>query len=307
MSKGLDRILAVIMALTVLVFWPVKSFCGQMVKFRHVASIYADDKGVGLRQPEGVVCNDEGLLIVADTGNGRLLQYTFEDKTLGGQTVPIKVPEVVYPIMVKMNSKNEIYVLDGRQRRIVRLSPQGEFKDYLEPTGTPSPASIVPRSFEIDEKDQIYVLDIFSSRVLVLDPEGAYQKQLDFPENYGFLSDVTVDPKGDVLLIDSVNATVFLALKGSEKFSPLTQNLKEYVRFPTSMDTDTRGRIYLVDRNGSSIVTLGQNGSFLGRQTNMGWKEGLLNYPSQLCINNKGEVFVADTNNSRIQVYAAFE
>ena len=307
MSKGLVRIFGVIIASTVLVFWPVKSFCAQTVKFRHIASIYADDKGVGLRQPEGVVCNDEGLLIVADTGNGRLLKYTLQDKTLGSQTVAIKVPEVIYPIMLKMNSKNEIYVLDGRQRRIVRLSPQGEFIDYLEPTGIPSPASIVPRSFEIDGKDQIYVLDIFSCRVLVLDPEGAYQKHLDFPENYGFLSDVTVDSKGNVLLIDSVNATVFFAAKGSVNFSPLSQNLKEYVRFPTSVDTDTRGRIYLVDRNGSSIVTLGQDGSFLGRQTSMGWKEGLLNYPSQLCINNKGEVFVADTNNSRIQIFTPFE
>jgi DNA-binding beta-propeller fold protein YncE len=307
MSKGLVSTLGVLIMVFVSAFLPMRAFCGQTVKFRHITSIYADDKGVGLRQPEGVSCNEEGLLIVADTGNGRLLQFTFEDKTLGSKTIRIKVPELLYPTRVKMNSKNDIYVLDGRQRRIVRLSPQGEFEGYLEPTGMPSAASFVPRSFEIDEKDQIYVLDIFSARVLVLDPEGAYQKHLDFPENYGFLSDVTVDPKGNVLLIDSVNATVFLALKGSEKFSPLTQNLKEYVRFPTSVDTDSRGRICLVDRNGSSIVTLGQDGSFLGRQTGMGWKEGLLNYPSQLCINHKGEVFVADTNNSRIQIFEAFE
>jgi hypothetical protein len=116
-----------------------------------------------------------------------------------------------------------------------------------------------------------------------------------------------VDAKGNVVVIDSVKALVSVALKGSGGFSPLSQNLKEFVRFPTSVDTDSRGRIYLVDRNGSSIVTLGQDGSFLGRQTGMGWKEGHLNYPSQLCINDKGAVFVADTNNNRIQIFTVSE
>jgi len=307
MRKILAGTLGVFAVLWGSVFWPLSGFCGQTVRFRHVTSIYVDDKGVGLRQPEGVACNEAGILIVADTGNGRLLRFTFEGEKLGSEIVSIKVPELSYPTKVEMNSKNEIYVLDGKERRIIRLSPQGDFREYVEPAGIPSPTSFVPKSFEIDEKDQLYVLDIFSSRVLVLDPEGGYQAHFDFPEKYGFVSDVAVDSKGNVLLIDSVNAMVFFAPKGSGKFSPLSQNLKEYVRFPTSLDTDSRGRIYLVDRNGSSIVTLGQDGSFLGRQTGMGWKEGLLNYPSQLCVNEKGEFFVADTNNSRIQIFTAIQ
>jgi hypothetical protein len=79
------------------------------------------------------------------------------------------------------------------------------------------------------------------------------------------------------------------------------------MRFPTSLDTDKRGRINLVDRNGSKIIILGQDGSFLGRLSAMGWREGFLNYPSQLCLNNKGEIFIADTNNNRIQIFAVVE
>jgi hypothetical protein len=73
------------------------------------------------------------------------------------------------------------------------------------------------------------------------------------------------------------------------------------------MTTDNRGRIYLVDRNGGSIIILGQDGSLLGRQSGMGWKEGRLNYPAQMCISNKGEVFIADTMNHRIQIFAVVE
>jgi len=36
----------------------------------------------------------------------------------------------------------------------------------------------------------------------------------------------------------------------------------------------------------------------------MGWNEGLLNAPSQMCINGKGQAFIADRGNSRVQVFS---
>jgi hypothetical protein len=96
---------------------------------------------------------------------------------------------------------------------------------------------------------------------------------------------------------------VFSAAKDSNSFSPFTKNLREYLNFPTSITTDTRGTIFIVDENGSGIVILGQDGSFQGRQLNMGWNEGLLYFPSQMCINDKGEVFIADRGNSRVQIF----
>jgi hypothetical protein len=258
-------------------------------------------------QPEGVACNDKSILLVADTGNGRLLRYTYKDEAIKAAAVEIKADQLSYPVKMKVNSKGDIYVLDRKQRRIIRMAPAGAFKNYLEPTGLPSPSSYVSRSFAIDTNDNIYILDIFSERVLVLDSEGRYQKQISFPKEYGFFSDVEVDVRGSVLLIDSVNAMVYSAAANSAGFSPLTESLKEYMRFPASLTTDNRGRIYLVDRNGGSIIILGQDGSFLRRQSGLGWKEGRLNYPSQLCINNKGEVFIADTNNSRIQIFEMVE
>ena len=282
------------------------TFSDAAMKFRYIVSIYADDKGIALKQPEGVAYN-KSLLIVADTGNGRLLRYTLKEGALEAGATEIKVEQLSYPIKAKINSKGEIYVLDRKQRRIIRMTPEGMFKNYLTPTGLPSPASYVSRSFTIDMNDNIYILDIFSQRVLVLDSEARYQKQIAFPKEYGFFSDVEVDVRGRVLLIDSVNAVVYSAAENSASFSPVTESLKEYVRFPASVTTDSRGRIYLVDRNGGSIIILGQEGSFIGRQSGLGWKEGRLNYPSQMCINNRGEIFIADTNNSRVQMFVTVE
>jgi hypothetical protein len=291
-----------IFLIAAVLFSPAKTFSAGTIKYMHVLSVYSDEKGAGLKNPEGVACNEESRIIVADSANHRLLQYKLEDRTLTGGA-DIVVPQVTYPVLVKFNSRGEIFVLDGRQRRIARLSPEGTFIGYLEPSGIPSPSSYVIKSFEIDRDDNIYVLDIFSGRVIVLNPDGTYRTHVNFPGGYGFISDVSVDFKGNILLIDSVNARVYSAAKGSEGFSPLTESMKEQMRFPTNITTDNRGRIYLMDRNGSRIMVIGQDGSFLGQMSELGWKEGLLNYPSQMCVNGKGEVVVADTDNNRVQIF----
>jgi sugar lactone lactonase YvrE len=244
---------------------------------------------------------------VADTGNGRLLRYSIKEGAIEVGTVEIKVDQLSYPIKTAINSRGEIYTLDRRQRSIARFSPAGEFRGYLKPVGLPSPTAYVPRSFTVDRSDNIYVLDILSERVLILDPAGRYVRQIKFPDEYGFFSDVAMGFRGTVLLIDVVDGKVFSAGKNSASFSRLTSSLKEYVRFPASLTTDDRGRIYLADRNGGSIIILGQDGSFISRQSGMGWKEGSLNYPAQMCINNKGEIFIADTRNHRIQIFAIVE
>jgi sugar lactone lactonase YvrE len=302
-------IFAIITAGLSVVLLPTPSFGAENIKVRHITSIYFDEQGVGLKQPEGVICNNTSLLIVADTGNGRLLRYNFADQTLSSKTAVIKLPQLVYPVKAKLDSGGEIYVLDRKLRRIVRLTPEGVFKNYLDlkVKGSSSSERFVPRSFHIDRNDNIYVLDVFSGRIVVLSPEGKYRREIKVPQNKGFFSDLTVDFKGNILLIDSVKAVVFSAAKDSATFSPLTKSLQPYLRFPTDITTDKRGRIYLVDRNGSKVIILGQEGSYLGRLSGLGWKEGLLDYPSQICINNKGDIFIADTKNNRIQIFSMIE
>jgi len=202
-----------------------------------------------------------------------------------------------------MNSKGELFVLNGRQPRILRFTPEGQFKDFLTPEGVPAPATFIPRSFKIGENDHIYVLDILGARVLVFNVAGKYERHIAFPKDFGFFSDMAADPRGTVLLVDSVRGMVWGATKDAGQFTPLTKSLKGYLSFPTSITTDERGMIYLVDENGSGIVVLGQEGNFMGRLLSMGWTEGLLYYPSQMSLNDKGEVFIADRGNSRVQVF----
>jgi DNA-binding beta-propeller fold protein YncE len=290
-----------VMAAALVCLLPVLCCGAETIKLRHITTLYADEKGGELKNPAGVACNETSLL-VADSGNGRLLRYALQGDVLK-EGAEIKIPQLANPGRVQFGPKGELFVFDTQQRRIARLSSDGAFIGYLDPQGVPAPAAYIPTGFKIDAEGRIYLLDIFSERVLILDQAGKYLSQTPFPKGYGFIVDLAVDTKGNILLIDSVNATIFTAAKDSAVFTPLVKNLQEYMNFPGYITTDSRGMIYLVDQNGGAIVILGQDGSFLGRQLSMGRKNGLLYYPAQICMTGAGSLFVADKDNSRVQMF----
>lgn len=271
-------------------------------RFRYLMSVYFDAQGVGLNLPEGVACGSNGQVVVGDTGNNRLLRFTYADKSVSGGR-EIEIPEVSAPSRVRLNSKEEIYALDGSRRRIVHLSRDGEFKGALEFEGVPPPATVVPKDFVIDAADNIYVLDVFSSRVLVLNAAAQFQRALPLPAAAAFGSGLAVDAAGSLLLLDSIGRRMFSAGKDATSFAALGGDLTAFVStLPTYM-TASKGTIFVVEGEGSGIVGFGSDGAFLTRQLTMGWTEGALNHPSQMCISEKDEVFVADRDNSRIQVF----
>ena len=275
----------------------------ENARFRHLISVYFDDQGGGLNRPEGVACDSAGQVVVGDTGNDRILRYTYGDKTVSGGS-EIKIPELSAPSWIQLNSKGEIFALDGKQRSIVRLGPAGDFRGTLSFDGAPPPTTIVPKSFKIDSADQVYVLDVFSARVLVLNADGQYQKAMALPDDVGFISDLAIDFSGTVFLLDSINRRIYAADKDAGSFAPIGRDLAESLTTPPTYMTTSRGILFVVEGTGSSIVTLGRDGTFLARQLAMGWTEGMLNHPSQLCINERDEVFLADRDNSRIQNFS---
>jgi len=205
----------------------------------------------------------------------------------------IVLPQLPSPIRVEMNSKGEIFALDGSSRKIVRVAPTGEFLGYFAPAGDVQ-GTVVPRSLRIARDDSVYLLDVSAARVLVLDPSGKILREVPFPKGYGFFSDLAVDVGGNILLLDSVRRMVFKVAKNSPEAAQLGESLKEEAYFPVSITTDKQGTIFLVDQNGSGIVILGPDGSLRGRRLSMGWKDGFLRYPAQMCVTENGAAFIAD-------------
>jgi len=288
--------------LTLILVVPLSSFAADSFKLRYATSAVTDSKGVALKMPEGAACSDTEL-IVADTENGRLVRYSYQDKTLKGGD-EIRIAQIVFPIRAQMDSKGDIFVLDGRSHKIVHLNGEGAFVGNVDPQGVISPANFSIKSFKIDSSDNLFLLDIYGERVLKLDPTGKVVNQLAFPKNYGFVTDLAVTLGGDILILDSVKSTVYVARKDNPAFLPYTKDLSGYMNFASYITTGSGSAdIYLLDEDGGAVVVVGPDGSFKGRQLSLGWKPGLLYYPTQMCMNKKGDVFIADRNNSRVQIF----
>ncbi len=263
-------------------------------------SAYTDGKDGALNAPEGVACNDAGAVVVADTGNARLVRYALKDRELG-PAGEVKAPQLVAPVRVHLDSKGNALVLDRKGSRIVRFDAAGKYLGAVEAKEGPP---LAPDAFDVDAGDRVWVLDGASRRLVVLDPAGAVVRSIDLPKEGRLFTDVAVDSAGVAYAVDAAEGVVWAADPGATAFRRLTRSLREEMSFAGAIAA-VQGKLLVVDQVGHGIVVLGRDGTFLGRQLSLGASEGLVSYPGQLCVTSAGDAFVADRGNSRLDQYSA--
>ena len=157
----------------------------ETVPFVFDRAIYPDEKEVALVAPEGVACNDAGDVVVADTGNGRLVLYRYVGGSLTGGT-RVKPAGLAYPVRVQFDSKGNILVLDRKARKILRLDSDGRGAGHHRAEGRRvDRRASLPVAFKLDGADNVYVLDGVGRRLVVFDPAGTVTRQVDLPEGQG--------------------------------------------------------------------------------------------------------------------------
>ncbi len=273
----------------------------QAVSLIHAGSIYEDDKDRPLRAPEGVACSDDGQLVVADTGNGRLVRMTFKNRLLTGGS-EVKLPQLPSPTALQLDGKGNLLVLDRKLRKIGRVDAAGAFQGYVEPKGE-GLGPVVAGAFELDGSGTLWVLDLSSVQLLAVDSGGQVVRKLPLPRGGPVFTDLAVDAAGTVYALDAVRSSIWSAEKGASAMKPLVQGMKEVMTFPTFLAT-SRGRLFASDQNGHGIAVFGIDGAYQGRLLSLGWGEGLIYYPAQVCVNDRDELFVADRYNNRVQAFS---
>lgn len=283
---------------TIALLLPLAAAGAEPLSFYYVTTIYRDAKDVALRSPEGVACTSTSL-VVADTGNRRLLTFALTESGAITQTGEAKLAELTSPVRLQLDSKGHLLALDGKSHRIVRVDASGGFGGFLEMKGAAHAPVLV--GFKLDAADNVYALDVGSERVLVADPGGNVSRTLELPRG-PMMSDIAVDSGGTVYAVDGVGATVWSAAKGATRFTQIGKSLKDSMSFP-SYALAYQGKLVLVDQHGMGLALLGLDGSYLGRQLAIGWSDGSVYYPAQLCINERGGAFIADRGNNRVQQF----
>jgi sugar lactone lactonase YvrE len=276
---------------------------GQSIALVPEVAVYQDGKEVALKAPEGVACREDGAVVVADSGNGRFLRFTWKDGVLSAGT-ELKVAGVTAPADVQLEPTGAGFlVLDRKQKRIARVDAAGAVAGWLDPKGM-TRGSVIPAAFAAGADGAVAILDAAGSAVLVVEADGAVRRRLPLPQGGAVFTAVALAANGTVYAVDAVAARVWAAPKDAQALKPFTEPLKGYMNFPAHLVATARGLV-IVDQNGSGLVLVGQDGAYLGRQLSMGWSAGFVYYPGQICVTGDGHVFVADRGNDRVQVFSA--
>jgi sugar lactone lactonase YvrE len=199
------------------------------------------------------------------------------------ESVPnlLKFPPNLYlgeGIGVATNSKGHIFVYTRSQR--TRLFEFDQKANYVREIGEGLYGFVFAHAVRVDSQDNIWAVDEGSNMVIKFNPEGRVVMTMGRrPE------------PGDALAV-------------APAAGPATDPGKYIFDRPTDVGWDPAGNIFVSDGYGNSrVVKYDKNGRFLAEVGSKGSEAGKFNLPHTLAVDLKGNVYVGDRSNRRIQVF----
>jgi hypothetical protein len=181
-------------------------------------------------------------------------------------------------IGVASNSKGHIFVYTRSQA--TRLFEFDQNGNYLREIGPGLYGFVFAHAVRVDPQDNIWAVDEGSNMVIKFNPEGRVLMTLGRrPEPVDAIAGAPVAP------------------------NPANPGKYIFDR-PTDVGWDAEGNIFVTDGYGNSrIVKYDKNGKFITQAGSKGSEPGQLNLPHSLAMDAKGNAYVADRSNRRIEVF----
>jgi len=194
----------------------------------------------------------------------------------------IKMPPNLYlgeGIGVATNSKGHVFVYTRSQdTRLFEFDAKG---NYLREIGEGLYGFAFAHAVRVDPQDNIWAVDEGTNMIIKFTPDGRVAMVLGHrPES-----------------IEGVPVTLGFGTPPPPA-EPYTFNR------PTDVAWDAAGDIFVSDGYGNSrVAKYDKNGKFIASVGSRGSKLGELNLPHTLATDAKGNVYVGDRSNSRIEVF----
>jgi sugar lactone lactonase YvrE len=181
-------------------------------------------------------------------------------------------------IGIASNSKGHIFIYTRSQRtRLFEFDETGKFVGEI---GEGLYGFVFAHAVRVDPQDNIWAVDEGSNMVIKFNPQGRVAMTMGRrPEP----ADATAQPAP----------------------APDPANPGKYIfNRPTDVGWDAAGNIFVTDGYGNfRIVKYDKQGRFLAQAGGRGSEPGQLNLPHSLAVDAKGNAYVADRSNRRIQVF----
>lgn len=162
-----------------------------------------------------------------------------------------------------------------------------------------------PQSGTVDAEGRIYVTDTSRQAVFVFDPLAGELKVWDRAlEGVNFVAPagIVVRPSGEILVAD---AELGFVARLDREGNPLGTIGRGALQRPIGLALDPGGKLlYVADIHAHEVKVFDVDGRVVRSLGRRGEGDAELNYPTYLAL-RQGELYVTDTMNARVQVFAA--
>lgn len=291
----------------------------------------------GFNSPDDIYIDDQDVVYIADTGNGRIFIYnpkTRESRTIGEGILG-------QPTGVFVDKEYDIYVADAQHNVVYWFKPDGTLvKTYHRPDepffGENAPYR--PRKVLVGPNKDVYIIsESGTNGIIQLNKEGNFlgyfgvnQVKLSFGllfrrmimskeqlEKYADLKpkasyNFAIDHKNIIYTIIQDETVTPIKKLNIEGNNVLTGRLLPEPKY-TDIFVDQKGLIYVVSSNEKSlgvISVLDPNGNLIfmfGTKKSDSLKAGQFSNPSGIAVDSKGDIWVVDKTTGIVQVFTKTE
>jgi len=170
------------------------------------------------------------------------------------------------PSDVAVGGNGRIYVADAGNSRVAAFDKSGRFLYEFEKEG--DARLFNPSRVAIDSKGRVIVVDQALKQIKAFDENGRFIKNMPGEQNWGTPGAVAFDSSGDMYVTDIEKQKVLVFGSGGEKLAMEIGKEQPPADFPGMM-----------------------------------LEEGRFNFPNGIAVDRHGKIWVADSNNARLQVH----
>jgi len=268
-----------------------------------------------LLAPHHVTVDSRGRILIVDP-NIRAVHILGNGNSVRIEGGPRR--RLLLPNGIAVDAADNIYIADSERGLVLVYTPDGKFLRYIGKRGNES-LFHYPTAIAIDRNSgRLFLLDTPRHLLFVLDLEGNILKLIGRPRLHaiGRVRDEAIPMDLDypteiaigndeLVLVDSANSRVHVM---DLQCKPVAQFSIRAVPSPPIMGdvglgVDLTGNIYVSNITDSDIRIYGRDGTLLGSFGRNGMEVGEFNSPAGLFVDRGNRLYVADTNNSRVQVF----
>jgi uncharacterized protein (TIGR03437 family) len=292
-------------------FFPTNSLPAISAPLSNIQSVIVDPRG-------NVYVADRDNAIVARVSTDGILSVVAGNGNLGfsGDGGPATAAELDGPIAIALDASGNLYVLTNYDNRVRKITPGGTISTIVGDGALASGSFNNPNGIAVDNAGNLYVADTGNKRVVRIAPSGTttiVAANTPLNEPYG----VGVDSNGNVYIADTGNNRVLRITSSGAVTTilpPAGTTANAALNSPTAVTLDATGNLYITDSGNNRIVkvtpagaasTVAGSGGYGFAGDGGSALNATLAHPYSAAPDSAGNLYIADTRNSRIRKVGA--